>query len=105
MAQPQAKPVAQILQELWELLRDYAKQETVDPLRNLGRYVGYGIGGALLLAFGIVMLALATLRLLQSATGDTFVGAWSFAPYLIVVLLLALIAGASVLAAQRQPRD
>ncbi len=105
MAQPQAKPLPQILQELWELLRDYAKQETIDPLRQLGRYLGFGVGGSLLIAFGSILMGLATLRFLQTQTGDFFLGWRSVLPYVIVLFELALVAGASVVAAQRHSRD
>lgn len=95
------KPVADIAQELWELLKGYAKQETVDPLRNLGRYLAFGLSGALLLSLGTFFLALAALRALQTETGDTFDGAWSAVPYAIVAVALLLLA---VLAASRITR-
>jgi hypothetical protein len=95
------KPIADILRELWELLTAYAKQETVDPLRSLGRYLGYGLGGAALLAMGVFFLALSGLRALQTETGDVFTGAWSAAPYVIVALVLVAIAA---LAASRITR-
>jgi hypothetical protein len=83
--------------ELWDLVRAYAKQETVEPIRGLGRYAAFGIAGSLLLSIGLVLLLLGGLRALQTETGDTFEGNWSWAPYLIalagagvVVLLLRL---------------
>ena len=36
-------------QEMQRLLVDYAKQETVEPLKTLGRYLGLGIAGALVM--------------------------------------------------------
>jgi len=75
--------------------KDYARQETVDPLKDVGRYLGFGLAGALLGALGVVMLMLAGLRALQTETGSTFTGSWSWAPYAIVVvvaLLLVLLA-------------
>jgi hypothetical protein len=95
------KPIADILRELWELLTAYAKQETVDPLRSLGRYLGYGLGGATLLAMGVFFLALSGLRALQTETGDVFTGAWSAVPYAIVAIVLVAIAA---LAASRITR-
>lgn len=80
-------------QEVQQLLVDYAKQETLDPLKQLGRYLGLGVAGSVLIFLGVFFGSLATLRLLQ--TLDPFEGAsWmSTLPYLatIGVLLLAII--------------
>jgi hypothetical protein len=78
--------------EIVDLLKGYAKQETVDPLRNVGRYLGFGLGGGFLLALGFILLLIGLLRLLQTET-DAFDGNWSFVPYVIVVLVGAIIAG------------
>ena len=95
MPDPEPKSVNQTVTELWSLTRDYARQETVDPLKDVGRYLGFGLAGALLGALAVVMLMLAGLRALQTETGSTFTGSWSWAPYAIVVavaLLLVLLA-------------
>jgi hypothetical protein len=81
------------IRELKELVIAYAKQETVDPLKGLGRYVGFGVGGALLLGAGVMFLAIGALRALQSQTGTTFTGNWSWVPYFIVVVGLLISAG------------
>jgi len=64
-------------QDVWELLVAYAKQETVEPLRGLQRWVAAGAGGSLLIATGVSLLLLACLRALQTETGTTFTGNWS----------------------------
>ena len=95
MPDPEPKSLNQTVTELWSLTRDYARQETVDPLKDVGRYLGFGLAGALLGALAVVMLMLAGLRALQTETGSTFTGSWSWAPYAIVVavaLLLVLLA-------------
>ncbi|MCD9623059.1 phage holin family protein [Rhabdothermincola salaria] len=85
--------VPDTLQELKDLLVSYAKQETIDPLRNVGRFLGFGLGGIMLLSLGTVLLALAALRALQTQTGDVFAGFWSWAPYLIVMVGLLAVTG------------
>lgn len=80
------------VRELRELVIAYTKQETVEPLKGLARYVGFGLGGALLLGTGIVFLAVGALRALQEQTGTRFRGNWSWAPYAIVVFGSALLA-------------
>jgi predicted cobalt transporter CbtA len=84
------------VQELWLLLRDYARQETIEPLKGLGRFVAFGVAGSLLVGIGVTLLVLAGLRALQTETGTTFTGNWSWAPYLIVTVAAALVAGLAV---------
>jgi hypothetical protein len=89
------KRLPEIATELWEMTVAYAKQETIDPLKGLGRFVGAGIGGAIFLGIGVGLLMLAGLRALQTETSTTFTGNFSWAPYLIVVaggLVLILLA-------------
>ena len=63
----------------------YAKQETIDPLKGLGRFLGFGISGAIVLGVGVVLLLLSGLRAMQTQTESTFSGNLSWAPYLIAV--------------------
>ena len=90
------KSLPTLASELWDLVRAYAKQETVEPLKGLGRFIAFGLAGSALLGIGLVLLAVAGLRALQTETGSTFDGNWSWAPYLIVLAvcaaLLALVA-------------
>jgi hypothetical protein len=88
-----AKSIPQVASELWELSTAYAKQETIDPLKGLGRFLGFGIGGAILFGLGSVLLVLAGLRALQTETDSTFTGNLSWAPYLIVVAVSLLLIG------------
>ena len=98
------KPPQEQVRELKELVIAYFKQETIDPLKGLARYVGFGLLGALLMGTGICFLAIAGLRALQTETGTTFTGNWSWAPYGITVGGLLIVAFAAVRAA-RSPRS
>jgi uncharacterized membrane protein len=86
-------PIEEV-QDIQKMVVDYAKQETVDPLKTLGHYLGLGLAGSFAIFLGVLFLSLATLRLLQ--TSETFSGgSWaSLVPYLVavVVLLLAILA-------------
>ena len=79
------KSLATLLQELRDLIVAYAKQETVEPLRDLGRFLAYGVGGSIVIGLGVSLLLLGGLRLLQTETGDAFEGNWSWVPYLSVL--------------------
>jgi hypothetical protein len=76
-----------------EYVKTYAKQETLGPLRNVGKFVGYGIAGAVPLAIGLFLLLLGLLRLLQTETGWDTSQHWSWVPYLIVLLVAVVLLG------------
>jgi uncharacterized BrkB/YihY/UPF0761 family membrane protein len=92
------------VRELWELIVAYFRQETVVPLKQLGRYIVFGLLGAMLLGVGVMLLAMSGLRALQDETGTTFSGNWSWAPYGIVFVAL-LIGGAITWRARGARRD
>jgi hypothetical protein len=75
------KSFATLANELISLIITYAKQETVDPIRSLGRYVVFGFAGALLLAVGGGLLALAAIRAVQAETGRHLRGDLTWVPY------------------------
>ena len=52
-------------QEVFDLVKAYAIQETATPLAGVGRYLKFGVPGALCLGIGFFFLALAGLRGLQ----------------------------------------
>src|SRR3954452_697281 len=82
--------------ELWRMVLAYFRQETVEPVRNLGRFVGFGVAGSLLLGLGVGLLILATLRFFQSETGSTFTGHLSWVPYVIMFIVAVVLAGAAM---------
>jgi len=84
-----------------DLLVGYAKQETVDPIKGLGRFVGYGLGAMLLIGIGAIELTIALLRLLQTETGTPLTGNWSWVPYLITLLVASGVVYAALKAINR----
>jgi hypothetical protein len=76
-----------------QLVIDYVKQETLEPLKGLLRFLAFGVAGSLALCVGVVLLLVALLRLLQSETGGTFAGNLSWLPYLIVVVAATVVIG------------
>ena len=79
-------PIPQAVAELWQLIVAYFKQETTEPLKSLGRVVGFGIAGSLLLGAGVMFFAIGVLRYLQHDFSDTFDGNWTVVPYVIVIV-------------------
>ena len=79
--------------ELRDLLVEYAKQETLGPLERLARWAGLGLAGVVFISLGMLFFAVAGLRALQTETGSTFTGNWSWAPYAIVLAGVLVVIG------------
>ena len=90
---PGGKSLPTLATELWELVVTYAKQETLVPIKGLGRFVAFGLAGSTVLGIGLVLLVLALLRALQTELDTTFDGNWSWAPYLITIVTCVAVAG------------
>lgn len=91
--------VPELVSELKDLVVTYFKQETIEPLKGLGRFVGFGIPGAVLAAVGLAVLLLAALRVLQTETGSTFQGNLTPLPYVITAatgIAVAALAGVAI---------
>ena len=79
--------------DFFDLVKDYAKQETAEPLKGIGRWLGFGVAGSLLLMVGGISLILALLRILQEETGTTFNGNLSWAPHAITLVAVIAVIG------------
>jgi hypothetical protein len=79
--------------DFFHLVLDYAKQETLGPLKSLGRFLVFGLAGSVALTAGAVLLLLAGLRALQSETGSSFTGHLSWLPYLITAVVAVAVMG------------
>jgi hypothetical protein len=101
----ESKSIVQVASELKELTISYAKQETVDPIKGLGRFVAWGFAGSLLLAIGLILLGLAGLRAMQTEFGSWFTGSWSWAPYLIATVVLGVLAVLSIAAINKDAKS
>ncbi len=73
------------------LVVEYLKQETLTPLKGLGRYLLFGITGSLALCAGLSILAVGLLRVLQDELPTTFGGNLSWLPYVIVCVAAILV--------------
>lgn len=80
-AQSNSQNTSVMVTELRELLVAYLKQETIEPIKGLGRFVAFGAAGMTVLAGGLVLLLVAGLRAMQTEGGSTFTGHLSWVPY------------------------
>jgi hypothetical protein len=87
---PQPKSFQQVFQELWDLLKSYAQQETIGPLKNLGNQFKWGMAGSLFITLGIFLLTMSVLRGLQTQVPffRDNVG-WTSIPYFVAFGVLA----------------
>jgi uncharacterized membrane protein len=90
------KSFGTLLSELVALVVAYVKQETIIPIKALGRFVVRGVAGAVLLGIGGAMLTLAAVRAVQSETGSHLRGNLSWVPYMGGVLIAGIGAGWAV---------
>jgi hypothetical protein len=79
--------------DAFQLTVDYLKQETVEPLKGLGRFLYMGIAGSFFWAAGLLLILVGILRLLQTETGTALTGDWSWVPYGAVVVLGLVVIG------------
>jgi hypothetical protein len=88
-------PLAASNRDALDLVVAYVKQEALQPLQGLLRYIAFGVLGSLALALGVALLLLSALRILQTETG-AFHGNLSWLPYVIVAVLAAGVMGLAV---------
>jgi len=100
----QDKSTREVAIELWDLLRNYAKQETVDPMKGIGRFLAFGSIGSVLLALGVLFLSLSLLRALQTQTTPHLTGDLNWVPYVATLAVTGLLAALALRAIGRTAR-
>ena len=54
---PGVQEIPELTSELIDMSREYLRQETVEPLRKLGKHAGLGLGAAVVMSIGGFLLA------------------------------------------------
>ncbi len=89
MAGPSELP--ELVTEFVDMSKEYLRQETLDPAKELGKFAGFTIGASLLFAIGGVLLAIAGTRgiiyLLPEGPN------WSALGYILGALAIGLVIG------------
>ena len=83
------------VEEIRSLIIAYVKEETIQPLKDMGRFALWGAAGSIFVGFGATLLLLAALRFLQEQF-PVFRGTLSWIPYLIVAVLALAVTGLTV---------
>lgn len=80
------------LQEIRGLVERYIKEETIQPVKEMGRFIAFGVLGSLFVGFGTTLLLIGALRFLQEQF-PVLDGSLSWLPYLIVAVLACGVVG------------
>jgi hypothetical protein len=100
----QRRSLPGLVRELKDLTVNYAKQETLDPLKSLVRFIGWGVAGSFFIGIGVVFIALSMLRALQEETGDHLTDHLSWIPYVATLAGCVLVAALSAYAIMGEKR-
>ena len=103
MARVRPAEITDELNDVWRLVVGYTKQETTAPLRGIGRFARNGLAGMIFFAIGTGFGALAIVRGLQTETGDTLDGNWSFVPYVASLAGCAIVGFLAARSVARTP--
>ena len=87
---PPRGPIDQV-GDLFDSVKVYARQETLEPIKGAVRWVAVGSLAAVSLGLALVFSALGILRLSQDLGGTTLDGSWSFVHYFITFCVVALL--------------
>lgn len=98
MAGPSELP--QLVTEFVDMSKEYLRQETLDPAKELGRFAGFTLAASLLFGIGGVLLAIAGTRgiiyLLPEGPN------WSALGYILGALAIGAVIGIVMAMAQRE---
>ncbi len=79
------------LGEVIEFVKTYAKQETVDPLKGAGRWLGFGAAAAFTMGLGLMIVLLGLLRLVQTELDRLSTGSLSWAAYAVTLVVTVVL--------------
>lgn len=77
--------------EVVGLVRDYATQEVLEPLKATLGFVKWGLIGAVLVGIGLIELTVAVLRSVQAEGSNVVDGRLSFVPYVVTLVVVTVV--------------
>jgi hypothetical protein len=99
-----AEDVGELVRDIGTMLVEYVKQETLEPIKGLARFVAVGLAAMVVTGIGIVLLLLGGVRLLQDEAGSAFDGHLKFLPYVFALIVCAVVAAGALRAASGPSR-
>jgi hypothetical protein len=91
VVETEARELPDLVRDLWEMSKEYLRQETLDPTKRLGRHAGFGLGGAALFSLAGVLFTFGAYALLRRLLPDT--PWWAVGARFITFVLAAAAAG------------
>jgi hypothetical protein len=79
-----------------DMVKTYALQETLGPLKGAGKWLAMGIAGSAALGAGLSLIVFGILRLIQAEWRYAADGALSWIPYLAALLVAVAFAAIAV---------
>ncbi len=79
------------LGDVIDYIKAYAQQETIEPLKGAGRWLGYGAAAALVMGLGLVLVLLGLLRLIQTEFDRLATGSLSWAAYAVMLVVTLIL--------------
>jgi hypothetical protein len=94
------RELPELVREFVDMSKDYMRQETLEPAKQLGRFAGFGIAAALAFALGALFLSVAGVRYLRDLLPEG--PNWSALAYIIAAVVLGLVAGVLIAVTSRR---
>jgi amino acid transporter len=85
------RELPELVREFVDMSKEYLRQETLDPAKELGRFAGISLGASAAFSLGALFLAVAGVRYIRDLLPDG--PYWSALGYLIMAVVLAGVAG------------
>jgi len=95
-----ATELPQLVTEFVDLSKEYLKQETLDPAKQLGRFAGFIFAASMMFAIGGLLLAIAGVRGIVYLLPDG--SNWSALGYILGALGIAAVIGIVLALAQHE---
>jgi hypothetical protein len=86
---PRRRSAPDHVTDLVDSVKQYAKQETIDPIRGAARWIAVGTVASVSLGLALVFFAIAVLRLSQYLGGESLSASWSFLHYFITFIVVS----------------
>jgi hypothetical protein len=89
---PSSRRESADLASVVEIVKDYAQQETLGPIKGVGKWLAMGAAGAVCLGAGCAFLILGLLRMIQNEFGKSFTSTWvNMMPYAIALVATIIV--------------